>query len=84
MRRKDTQIEYNYFSEPNICPIPLEDEFINNVLQHLNKTPYEIVKELKSKNLKSELIDQLLNDFELYKVFNTIESKINDINLVVS
>ena len=84
MRRKDTQIEYNYFSEPNICPIPLEDEFINNVLQHLNKTPDEIAKELKSKNLKSELIDQLLNDFELYKVFNTIESKINDINLVVS
>lgn len=84
MRRKDTQIEYNYFSEPNICPIPLEDEFINNVLQHLNKTPGEIAKELKSKNLKSELINQLLNDFELYKVFNTIESKINDINLVVS
>ena len=84
MRRKDTQIEYNYFSEPNICPIPLEDEFINNVLQHLNKTPDEIAKELKSKNLKSELIDQLLNDFELYKVFNTIESKINDINLAVS
>lgn len=84
MRRKDTQIEYNYFSEPNICPIPLEDEFINNVLQYLNKTPDEIAKELKSKNLKSELIDQLLNDFELYKVFNTIESKINDINLVVS
>lgn len=84
MRRKDTQIEYNYFSEPNICPIPLEDEFINNVLQHLNKTPDEIAKELKSKNLKSELINQLLNDFELYKVFNTIESKINDINLVVS
>ena len=84
MRRKDTQIEYNYFSEPNICPILLEDEFINNVLQHLNKTPDEIAKELKSKNLKSELIDQLLNDFELYKVFNTIESKINDINLVVS
>ena len=65
-------------------PIPLEDEFINNVLQHLNKTPDEIAKELKSKNLKSELIDQLLNDFELYKVFNTIESKINDINLAVS
>ena len=84
MRRKDTQIEYNYFSEPNIYPILLEDEFINNVLQHLNKTPDEIAKELKSKNLKSELIDQLLNDFELYKVFNTIESKINDINLVVS
>ena len=84
MRQKDTQIEYNYFAEPNICPILLEDDFIDNILQHLNKTPNEIAAELKSKNLKSELIEQLLNDYELYKVFNSIETKVNDINLVVS
>lgn len=84
MRRKDTDIEYNYFSEPNISPISLEDKFINDVLQHLNKTPDEITKELKSKNLKSELIEQLLNDYELYKIFNSVETRVNDINLVVS
>ena len=27
MRQKDTQIEYNYFAEPNIPPILLEDDF---------------------------------------------------------
>ena len=84
MRRKDTQRDYNFFPEPNIYPINLENEFINDVLQNLNKTPDEIVNDLRNRNLKSELIEQLLNDFELYKVFNTVETKVNDINLVVS
>ena len=84
MRRKDTQSDYNYIPEPNISPISFKNEFVNDVLKHLNKTPDEIASDLRNKDLKSELIEQLLNDFELYKVFNAIETKVNDINLVVS
>lgn len=37
MRKKTDAVDYKYFSEPNIPPIKLSDEFINNAINTMNE-----------------------------------------------
>ena len=84
MRMKDTEAQYNFIPEKNISDIYLTDEFINEVISKLNKTPDAIKNELIKLKIKNELIEQLLNDFDLYKVFNNVNSIIKDPTLSIS
>lgn len=84
MRMKDSENQYNFIPEKNICNIYLTDEFVNSTIAKINKTPDVIKQELKQLNIKDELIEQLLNDFDLYKVFTTVNTKINDPGLTIS
>ena len=62
----------------------MSDEFINNVRRKLNKSPDKIKEELKQLKIKEELIEQLLNNFDLYKIFELVNSAIDDIALTIS
>ena len=84
MRMKDSENQYNFIPEKNIGNIYLTDEFVNSTIAKINKTPDVIKQELKQLNIKDELIEQLLNDFDLYKVFITVNTKINDPGLTIS
>ncbi|MBP5256758.1 MAG: Asp-tRNA(Asn)/Glu-tRNA(Gln) amidotransferase subunit GatB [Mycoplasma sp.] len=84
MRMKDTEAQYNFIPEKNISDIYLTDKFINNVISKLNKTPDEIKNELMKLEIRDELIEQLLNDFDLYKVFDKVNSTIKDPALSIS
>lgn len=84
MRMKDSENQYNFIPEKNIGNIYLTDEFVNSTIAKINKTPDVIKQELKQLNIKDELIEQLLNDFDLYKVFTTVNTKINDPGLTIS
>ena len=84
MRMKDTENQYTFIPEKNISNIYLTDEFISKTIAKINKTPDLIKQELKELKIKDELIEQLLNDFDLYKVFTTVNTKINDPGLTIS
>lgn len=46
MRAKEAVVDYRYFAEPNLPPLVLSDEYINEVKRHLPKMPDEICAEL--------------------------------------
>ena len=62
MRKKTNAIDYKYFREPNIIPIDLEEDFINDTIFSMNKLPYEYKKELKNKGMSAYEIEILLKD----------------------
>ncbi len=84
MRMKTTESQYSFIRETNIGDIYLTDEFINNVRRKLNKSPDKIKEELKQLKIKNELIEQLLNNFDLYKIFESVNSAVDDIALTIS
>lgn len=55
MRRKEAAVDYRYFTEPNIPPIVITDEYINNVRNSMPRLPDEVAQELaESYRMKPE------------------------------
>lgn len=75
MRLKENVLNYRYYREPNITTIFMTDDEYNNILKEKNKDIELIVEELNSFDLKPNNIELLLNDYELYKIFNSLVSK---------
>lgn len=46
MRAKEAVVDYRYFAEPNLPPLVLSDDYINEVKRRLPKMPDEICNEL--------------------------------------
>ena len=49
MRSKEDAHDYRYFPDPDLLPLEISDEFIDNISKSLPKLPDEIREELKSK-----------------------------------
>ena len=84
MRLKSDETKYTYFREPNIIAIQLPKEFIKKTINDANKHPDQIKNELTELNIKPEIINLLLNDFELYKIFINVYNNTHDVNLTLS
>ena len=50
----------------------------------MNKLPKVIYQELKDLNVNEKIIDQLMDNFPLYQIFNSVYSTIKDINLSIT
>lgn len=72
MRSKSNAVNYRYFHEANIIKIKITDEEFQQILKEKNKDISEIVEELRLYELNDSNIDQLLNNYEMYKVFDKI------------
>ena len=81
MRSKETVANYHYIPEPNIPTIPIDQNFINIALTKSKLNPDEVKKQLQSYKLDKKIIDLLLDDYDLYKIFNYVNEKTNDIKL---
>ncbi|QHX36138.1 aspartyl/glutamyl-tRNA amidotransferase subunit B [Spiroplasma sp. TIUS-1] len=73
MRLKDTSVDYKYFEEPNITPIRLEEEFINQVIENAP----ELAKEKRKKyvfsyKLSEKDANQILSNYELTMFFEEL------------
>ncbi len=84
MRSKSNAVEYCYFTEPNILVIKLDNKFVYNAVSSMNKTPDVVKKELKELNINDKLIEQLLDDFNLYSVFNKVANATKDSSQTVT
>ncbi len=49
MRSKEDAHDYRYFPDPDLLPLEITDDFINNISSSLPKLPDEIREELKAK-----------------------------------
>ncbi len=84
MRGKSNVEEYYYFAEPNIINIRLDDQFVNDAIKNINKTPAIINDELKNLKINGPLIEQLLDDYNLYKIFDVVVKKTNNPNQAIT
>ena len=64
--------------------IQLTKEFVDNSIKTMNKLPKVIYQELKDLNVNEKIIDQLMDNFPLYQIFNSVYSTIKDINLSIT
>ncbi len=69
MRKKTNAIDYKYFREPNIVPIDLSEDFIDDAIMSMNKLPKQYRVELKKSGLGDYEIEELLKDREFVVYF---------------
>ncbi len=62
MRKKTDAVDYKYFREPNIVPIDLDDGFIYDAVNSMNKLPNEYRKEFRQIGLNDYQIEELLKE----------------------
>ena len=69
MRKKTSDIDYKYFREPNILPIDLTEEFIQDAISHMEKLPSSYRQELSKIGLSSYEIEEVLRNKEFVLYF---------------
>ncbi len=74
MRIKSNAIDYKYFREPNIVPIKISDEFVDNAIKTMHKLPSQYKEELIKKGLTSKEAEVLLNSRDLVDYFDDVSS----------
>jgi Asp-tRNA(Asn)/Glu-tRNA(Gln) amidotransferase B subunit len=83
MRNKKNSIDYKYCAEPNILPIDISN-IVDNIKLDKKSLPCNIAIYLEENGLNKEMVNLLLNDYKIYKVFQYANKKINDFNLCAS
>ena len=84
MREKTSEKEYHYICEPNIPTIKLTKEFINNAIKSMRFDCDKIEKDLYQNNVDHKIIEILLNNFDLFKIFHYVTNKIDDYKLAIT
>lgn len=72
MRIKTNAVDYKYFREPNILPIKLSDEFVENAINTMGKLPEDYRKDFLEKGLNEKEVEVLLGDKDFTFYFNDI------------
>ena len=70
MRKKTDAVDYKYFTEPNITPIRLSDEFINNAIKTCPELANEKLNRYTQLGLTKEEANQILANYELVSYFD--------------
>ncbi|MGL5640081.1 MAG: Asp-tRNA(Asn)/Glu-tRNA(Gln) amidotransferase subunit GatB [Mycoplasmoidaceae bacterium] len=78
MREKVSDLDYRYMTEPNILNINIDDKFIQESLDTYSLDFRKIENDLSHDGLDDVMISHLINDYDLFKVFNKINKKCND------
>lgn len=84
MRAKTTGVDYHFIPEPNILCYELDDSFINDAKKLAKYSVDQVKKELIELKLDEKLVNQLLDDYELFKVFKQVLNEVKDVNLVIT
>lgn len=84
MRDKSDAVDYHYFTEPNIIQMYLSGGFINDAIKSTPNNLKEIYRFLEQLQIDQKIMDQLLNDYELYKVFNYAYKHLKNVNDVIT
>ena len=78
MRAKTDAVDYRYITEPNIMAISLSDNDFNQIIAEKNPSLNQVYEMLQADGLDSKNIDQLINDYDFYKVYNQLKTLTND------
>jgi aspartyl-tRNA(Asn)/glutamyl-tRNA(Gln) amidotransferase subunit B len=83
MRLKLDNVDYHYFREPNIIELDIT-RLIKEAQTEMQELPNTVKAKLLHANLPTNLIDQLLDNYDAYKVYEYINNKINNTSLVTT
>lgn len=83
MRKKEGVVDYKFFPEPNIFPIKISDEFLNDVRKNLVELPDDkFIRYQKTYSLNEYDINLLINNMDLSRYFDSIMLKTSNAKLV--
>ena len=84
MRTKEDAHDYRYFPDPDLLPLELNDDFINEIKKEIPELPDEKKKRFIEKfNLSSYEANILVSDIETSKYFEDV-SKNSDVKLATN
>ncbi|WP_339022938.1 Asp-tRNA(Asn)/Glu-tRNA(Gln) amidotransferase subunit GatB [Spiroplasma endosymbiont of Crioceris asparagi] len=73
MRSKGDALDYKYFAEPNIFPIQLDKNWVNNVIKNSPELPsVKRNKYLNKFGLNKKEIDYILADYDFNNIFESL------------
>jgi aspartyl-tRNA(Asn)/glutamyl-tRNA(Gln) amidotransferase subunit B len=81
MRIKSNEVDYHYFPEPNINCIDISSLISQTTCPRL---PSQIKQDLLAKQIPQDIVEQLVNNFEAYKAFIYINSKVNNLKSIIT
>jgi Asp-tRNA(Asn)/Glu-tRNA(Gln) amidotransferase B subunit len=81
MRLKLDSVDYHYFREPNIIQLDI-DHLVKDAQNKMQLLPNVIQANLLKGNVPTNLTEQLLDNYDAYKVYEYVNNKINDASLV--
>lgn len=70
MRKKTDAVDYKYFTEPNITPIKLSEEFIEEAIKTCPELAFEKRNRYLNLGLNKDEANQILSNYELVKYFD--------------
>jgi Asp-tRNA(Asn)/Glu-tRNA(Gln) amidotransferase B subunit len=83
MRAKADAIGYRYFTEPNIININIQ-KLIDRTQLDEKTTPDHIRETLLAQKINRDLVDQLVTNHELYRIYDYVNKAVNDPALTVT
>lgn len=78
LRGKEEAMDYRYFSDPDLLPIILEDEFISGIKAKMPILPDEKRKKYVDMGLNHEFIKNMINDFDMGNFFENVLSFLHE------
>ncbi|MDR2829219.1 MAG: hypothetical protein LBV48_01305, partial [Mycoplasmataceae bacterium] len=83
MRDKAQVNEYHYMTEPNIPAVNIQS-LIDSTNISTDELPQNIKSLLSSNGINESIINQLLDNYYLYKIFEIVNNKVQDIYLTIT
>ena len=84
MRDKTSAVDYHFMPEPNIFEFELDESFKKEALSHVEYTLDEMKGTFSKLNLSQKIINQLLDDYPLFKACLKVYNAVNNVDLVVT
>ncbi|XQP55646.1 MAG: Asp-tRNA(Asn)/Glu-tRNA(Gln) amidotransferase subunit GatB [Mycoplasmoidaceae bacterium] len=84
MRDKTAAVDYHFMPEPNILSFELDNSFKQEALSQVKYSLQQIKDNLATLNLNEKMINQLLDDYPLYKACEKVLNAVGKVDLVVT
>ncbi|MCQ3907981.1 MAG: Asp-tRNA(Asn)/Glu-tRNA(Gln) amidotransferase subunit GatB [Mycoplasmoidaceae bacterium] len=84
MRDKTAAVDYHFMPEPNILCFQLDNGFKQEALKQIKYSVEEIKQDLTNLRLDKKMIDQLLDDYPLFKVCAQVLEQVKKPDLVIT
>jgi len=81
-RSKETADDYRYFPEPDIPPVRINDEWIENIKSQMPELPHKRKQKYMALGLEAEQADIFVEDTERGDWFDILLNQLNDKSLI--
>lgn len=78
MRTKEEASDYRYFPDPDLVPIILDDDYINNVKKDISELPIDKLKKYLSLGLENNISNYIVDNKNLADYLDSCLLKIGD------